>query len=495
MSPREFEQRLRAENLTRQVQIGLSDSVIVTDAEVTALARLLAQERVVAAVTISPEMYEKTARISPEEIEKYYEANADQFKTQDQVRVQFLELKAGALSAKYQPDEAELRRAYEEEAARYVTPEKRRLSHILITLPEGAADSEAGKAFTKIQEIERKLRSGGDFAQLARQHSQDPDSAKKGGDLGELRAGLLPKPLEQAARELKLREMSKPVRSEYGYHILMLTAHAPEKRKSIAEVKPELVKMLRQRRTEEQFAERAEKFRNLVYENPDSLQATANTLELDIQTSDWFTRSGGTGIAKNLKVVEAAFGPEVLSKSRNSDAIEVDNQTLVAVRVVDHRPSTRRPLSEVRAQIERNLRQQEARRQATEKANALMADLNAGSALDKLAARYALKYQAEKKVSREQSAGLDRRIVAAAFRAARPSASKPLVYGIADLGSQGQAVFALRQVVEVPADQLPAAIKDKARRQLSERRGQGLYTAYRNGLRQQADVTIVNERL
>jgi peptidyl-prolyl cis-trans isomerase D len=495
LSPREFEQRLRAENLTRQVQIGLADSAIVTEAEVIALARLLAQERVVAAAVISPEAYEQAARITPAEIEKHYEASADQFKTQDQVRIQYLELKAGALGAKYQPDEAELKRAYEEEAARYVTAEKRRVSHILITLPEGAAQDEAGKAQARIADIERKLRSGGDFAQLARQHSQDTDSAKKGGDLGELRAGLLPKPLEQAARALKLREVSQPVRSEYGYHLLMLTAHTPEKRKPLADVKPELTKLLRQRRAEEQFAERAEKFRNLVYENPDSLQATANTLELDIQTSDWFTRSGGTGIAKNLKVVEAAFNPEVLSKARNSDAIETDNQTLVAVRVVDHRPSTRRSLSEVRAQIERHLRQQAARQKAAETAETLMKELSAGGALDKLAARHGLKYLADKKVSREQTAGLDRRVVEAAFRAARPIAGKPPVHGVADLGSQGQAVFALKQVLETPVEQLSAAVKDKARRQLAERRGQGLYTAYRNGLRQQADVKIVNERL
>jgi peptidyl-prolyl cis-trans isomerase D len=495
LTARDFELRLRAENLTRQVQAGITDSVIVTDTEVNSLARLLAQERVVAVAVVGPESYARTAKVGPEEIEKYYEANADQFKTPDQVRVQYLELKAGVADAKYQPDEAELKRAYEEEAARYVTPEKRRLSHILITLPDSAPESEVAKALARIQDIERKARAGGDFAQLAKQHSQDTDSAKKGGDLGELRAGLLPKPLEQAARALKLREVSKPIRSEYGYHLLKLTAHTPEKRKTLAEVKPELTKMLRQRRAEERFVELAEKFRNLVYENSDSLQVAANTLELNIQTSDWFTRSGGSGVAKNLKVVEAAFSPEVLSKTRNSDAIEVNDQTLVAVRVIDHRPAARRPLHEVRAQIERTLRQQAALRQAAETAGALLKELNAGAALDKLAATRGLKYEADRKVTREQVAGLDRRIVEAAFRAARPSSGKSPVYGVADLGSQGQALFALKQVVETPVEKLDAAIKDRARRQLVERRGQGLYTAYRTGLRQKAEVTIVNERL
>jgi peptidyl-prolyl cis-trans isomerase D len=495
LTPREFELRLRAENLTRQVQTGITDSVIVTDAEVYALARLLAQVRVVAVATISPEAYAKTAKVAPEEIEKYYDANADQFKTPDQVRIQYLELKAGAADAKYQPDETELKRAYEEEMARYVTPEKRRLSHILIALPESAAEIEAKKALAKAQDIERRLRAGGDFAQMAKQQSQDTDSARKGGDLGELRSGLLPKPLEQAAHALKLHEVSKPIRSEYGYHLLKLTAYTPEKRKSLAEVKHELTKILRQRRSEERFIELAEKFRNLVYENPDSLQIAANTLELNIQTSDWFTRSGGAGVAKNLKVVEAAFNPEVLSKARNSDTIEVDNQTLVAVRVTDHKPAARRPLSEVHAQIERALRQQAALRQTADTAESLMKELNAGGALDKLAARHGLKYVTDKRVTREQAAGLDRRIVDAVFHAARPSPDKPPVYGIADLGSQGRALFALTQVMETPAERLDASIKDRARRQLVERRGQGLYTAYRAGLRQQADVKIVNERL
>jgi peptidyl-prolyl cis-trans isomerase D len=445
-------------------------------------------------VTVSSEPFLKSVTVEASDIEKYYETNADQFKTAEQVRVQFLELKAGAVDRNYRPDEAELKRIYDEEIARFVTPEKRRLSHILLTLPEGASDAEVRQTLGRIQEIEKKLRAGADFAQLAKQHSQDGDSARKGGDLGEWRPGLLPKTLEQPALSLKLRETSKPVRSEYGYHLLKLTAHTPEKRKTLAEVKAELTKQLQARRAEERFVDLAEKMRNLVYEQPDSLEAAANTLELEVQSSDWFTRSGGSGVARNLKVVEAAFHPEVISKSRNSDVVELDGQTMVALRVVDHRPSVRRPLAEVRIEIERTLRQRAAQEKTVALTQEWIKELRVGASLEKLAASRGLRTSGEKKITRERTTGLDRRIVESAFRAAPPPAGRQ-EYGVADLGSQGQAVFVLSRVIDTPPERLETAIRDKARRQLAERRGQGFYAAYRAGLRLNADVQILNDRL
>ncbi len=491
----DFRRRLRAEVLAGQLERGLIESAFVTDAEVAALTRLYAQQREVVHALIATEAFVAKVNVTPQAVEDYYAANADRFKTDEEVRIEYVRLSAADLAKGYQPDEAALQAAYAEEAARYVTPERRRASHILIELAPGASPEEVRRAESRIQDIERQARAGANFAELARRHSMDPESAAKGGDLGELRAGLLPKELEAAISALKLNEISKPVRTAYGLHLVKLTGLTPEKRRAFKDVRDELAKALRNRKAEERYAEASTKLHDLVYENPDSLAPAAQALELEVQRSDWFTRAGGKGIAANLKVVEAAFQPEVLARTRNSDVIELDAGTLVAVRVVEHRPAARKPLAEVRAQIERTVRQEQALAQARTLAQELLAQLRAGAAFEALAAKHGLKLSAAQRVTRDQSTGIDRRIVQAVFRAPRPAAGGPPVYGEVELGTQGVALFALRKVEDVEPGRADAATVQKVKRLLLEQRGAGQYAAYRAGLRAGASIKINRDQL
>jgi peptidyl-prolyl cis-trans isomerase D len=491
LSEQQFEQRLRGEHITRQAQAGFVESAIVTETEIDRVARLFAQSREFTQAVLTTEPFRARVTVTPQEVEQAYQAQADGFRTPEEVRVQYIRLAAADLVKNYQPKEEEIRKAYEEESARQGSPEKRRVSHILIEVPAAASEEEGRKVLARAEDLARRLKAGADFATLAKEHSQDPGSAAKGGDLGEIRPGMLPKPLESAALALRVGQVSAPVRSEFGYHLVKLTALTPAKRAPLAQMRNEIIKTLKARAGEERFAEQAEKFRNLVYENPESLEVAANTLELDIQQSGWFTRSGGSGVAANLKVVEAAFHPEVLSKSRTSDAIEVDAQTLVAVRVIDHKSSVRRPLAEVRAEIERELRDSAARVQAQLAAEELLKELRAGARLETLAGRQGLRLQAAKKVTRDQ-AGVDRRVLEAVFRADRPAEGKRS-HELVDLGREGFALVALTAVNE--SGKPDAATRERARRVLSERRGAGYYNAYRAGLKQQAEIRIFDERL
>jgi peptidyl-prolyl cis-trans isomerase D len=490
----DFRTRLRAEIITGQVERGLVESAFVTDADIVAMVRLLAQRREIAHALITTDRFAAKAPVTPQAIEDYYNTHADSFKTEEQVRVEYIRLAAADLAKGYQPDDDTLKRAYAEDSARYVTPEKRRASHILIEVPPSAPAQDVQGAETKIRDIERQARAGVSFAELAKKHSMDPESGPKGGDLGEVRPGMLPKELETAISTLKLNEISQPVRTSYGFHLVRLTGLTPEKRKELKDVKEELVKLVRKRRAEERYAEVSTKLKDLVYESPDSLAPAAQALELEIQSSDWFTRAGGKGIAASLKVVEAAFQPEVLSRTRNSDVIELDAGTLVALRVVEHRPAARRPLAEVRAQIERILRQQQAGSQARALGQELLAQLRSGASLENLAAKHGLKVQGAKRVTRDETAGVDRRIVEAAFHAPRPAASTPH-YDMVELGSQGVALLALLKVEDADPAKADAATVQKVRRLLAEQRGAGLYAGYRAGLRADADIKIYRDQL
>jgi peptidyl-prolyl cis-trans isomerase D len=493
LSPREFETRVREDILVRQVQAGISESHIVTRDEVAVLARLLTQEREIAHAVISIEALMPKVAVSAPDIEQYYSAHPEMFQFPEQVRVEYLRLSAADLDREFQPTEEDLKRAYEEEAARYVIPEKRRASHILISLPAQPGDDQSKEALARIQDIAKQARAGSDFAGLARKHSADSVTAAQGGDLGEIRRGVLPKELEDAVYALKPGEISQPVRSTYGYHLVKLTAHTPEKRKSFSEVRQELAGLVRRRQAEERFIDVAEKFRNLVYEQPDSLTPAAKALGLEIRKSEWFSPAGGTGIAANPKVVQAAFEPDVLSQARNSDAIEISADTLVAVRVAERRPAGRKPLAEVRPGIERILKQQRALEQARALGEAALQELRAGASLEAVARKHGYKYMPAKTLTRRQSAGIDPRIVESAFRAPRPEGDQP-VHDLVELGDQGYAVVALTRVREV-SGKVDTATQQQIRALLTMRRGADYYANYREGLRQKAEIKVYSDQL
>lgn len=493
INPHEFENRVREESLAMQVQAGLSESGFVTRTDIAALVRLLSQEREVAYAVISPDAVMPKGPVSGQEIEQYYSSHTELFQIPEQVRVEYLRFSAGDLNTDGQPTEEELKKAYAEEAARYVTPEKRRASHILISLPAQATDEQAKEALTKIQDIAKQARAGTDFGTLAKKYSTDSATSPGGGDLGEIRRGAIPKELEAAAFALKSGEISQPVLSSYGYHLIKLTALTPEKRKPFADVRKELMDVARRRKGEEKFFELSEKFRNLVYEQPDSLAPAAKALGLPIQKSDWFTRAGGPGIAANPKVTQAAFEPDVLAQVRNSDAIEIGGDTLVAIHVTAKQPAGRQPLAEVRAQIERVLKQEQAKQEAGKLGEAWLRELRAGGSLEALAQKRGFKYQSAKVFTRQLPPGVESRIAEAAFRAARPDGGKP-GYDLVDLGPGGYAVLALLRVRDTP-DKAASGAPEQARSLLIKRRGPDYYAHYRAGLRQKTTIKIYADQL
>lgn len=489
---REFEARMRQSLIISQVQLGISESRIVTKAEMTELARLLSQEREVAYATINTEALISKAAISGHDIEQYYSAHPELFQFPEQVRIEYLQLSVGDLRSNQPPTEEDLKKAYNEEAARYVIPEKRRASHILVSLPAQPTENQVKQALAKMQDIAKQARAGADFAGLAKKYSADTITAAQGGDLGEIRRGVLPQELERAVFSLKPGEVSQPVRSTYGYHVTKLTALTPEKRKSFADVRRELIEAVRRRQGEEKFFETSEKFRNLVYEQPDSLAPAAKALGLEIRKSEWFSQAGGSGLAANPKVVQAAFEPEVLSQARNSDAIEIGADTFVALRVAERRPAGRKPLAEVRGQVERLLKQQQALQQARQLAEESLGELRAGGSLEALARKRGLKYQPPRMLTRQPTAAVDGRVVEAAFRASRPQDGKT-VYDLVDLDGQGYALLALKRVRD-NAGKTTGGLQ-QAQAALAARRGIDYYNNYRERLRDKSEIKIYPDQL
>ena len=492
LNARGFETRMRHEAMVKQAVDGFAHSTLVTKSDIEALLRLENQARQAAYVIIKPQQYIGAVAVTAKEIEDYYAANTDKFKTPERVRIEYVRFSAADINNKIQVSEEDLQKAYTQDLERYTSPEQRRASHILVRIAEGP-DGDA-QALRKIQELRKQLVSGTDFATLAKKHSEDPGSAAKGGDLGYLtRNGSMVKEFEDALFGLKKDAgLSQPVRTSFGYHLIKLTDLKPLVRKTFKEVRGDIESTLRTRKAEEQFYELSEKLRSLAYEQPDSLKPVAEALGLSIAQSDWFTRNGGEGIAADARIVEAAFDPEVLVQGRNSNAIETAPNTLVVLRVSTHQEAATLALAAVRDQIQALLKQRLAQDAAKHASDQLLHELQQGASLASLAKSHAWPVVAAKAVTRRQPQGMDPKLLDAVFAAPRPVAGKP-VFGSADV-AEGYAVYALEMVKE-GGTEADAELKSLVNRLLSERRGRDYFANYRSGLRQEIKPKIYQDRL
>jgi peptidyl-prolyl cis-trans isomerase D len=489
-----FEARLRRDVLVRQAESGFAQSAIVTSADIETLLRLQAQQREATVAVLKPARLRDRIKISARTIEQEYAASPERYQSPERVRIEYIRLAAADLGREIRVSDDEVRKAMTETAASAAGKEERRASHILIKLAQGT-DAEAEKAaMARIQDLRAKLQAGADFAMLARKHSEDPGSAAQGGDLGFVGRGALEKEFEQALFALKRSgELSVPVRTSYGLHLIKLTGvKAPAAAPVVTRAKVEAE--IRTRKAEERFFELSEKFHNLVYEQSDSLKPTAELLGLKIESSGWFTRTGGgSGVTAEVKVVEAAFDPEVLGQGRNSSVIELSRNTLVALRVAAHEPRRLRPLADVRAEIEKTLLGSALQSEAERIAQEALTKLRAGEPLEVVARRYGMDSQASRLYSRKNG-GVDAQLLSALFKTAHPEGGMP-VYGSAVQADGAVAVFALKRVTEPEKLAMAGPEAEALRRQLEQRRGRDYLDSYRSGLRQQAKIKIYKDQL
>ncbi len=494
LSPLEFEARLRQQNAVDQVQRGYLESAFVTNREVERALVLQMQEREMAYLQIKPEKFLPEIVLSESAIEEHYRTNDARFRVPEKLRVEYIQLSIVDLARKIEPTEDELRTRYENNVDQYTLPEQRHASHILITAAQDADAAVRETALEKAKTLAAQARAGADFAALAKEHSGDIGSAAQGGDLGLIARGVMVPPFEDAVFSLAEGVVSDPVETQFGFHVIKLTKLVPQKQKSFEQAREQLAADLKQERGEELFFDQAEKFGNLVYEQPNSLQPAAEELGLEIKQSDWFSRDGGPGIAATPSVVTAAFAEQVLSGEENSEVIEVDAGSYVALRLLERKPSELRPLAEVREQIEQELKVDAARKQAVELGEKMLASLRSGEALSTVAARHGVSVSATQKVSRQAAQGIDARIVDALFRAARPAAGATVYTGI-DLAADGFAIAALSAVVDGDPAKAETSLVQQTRNTLLSRRGYDDFLSYRQGLRDSAEIVIHEDQL
>ncbi len=488
LTPAVFESRLRDDLKIQLVQESLASTQWVPQVAVDAFLTLNDQSRELSVAEIPLAAFMAQVKIDDDAVKQYYDAHPDRFKVPERVKVQYLVLSADQLAQDIAVTPEEISRAYADPAnqARWGGTETRRASHILVTVPPKATEAQRNAAREQAQKILAEAQAHPDqFAALAKKYSQDPGSAAQGGDLGYFGKGAMAQPFEAAVFGMKAGEIRGPVETEFGFHIIHLTDVKAGKGRTLAEVTPQLTQELRRQRAAQRFAEAAETFSNLVYEQSTSLKPAADKLKLTLKDSGWIARGEPVQepLLNNPKLLNALFSSESTQDGRNTQAVEVAPNTLVAAHVVAHEPSVARPLAEVREAIAQMLQREEAAKRVRQEGEARLADLRAGKPVT-------LSWSPTRQLTRQQalSGGLPPVVVTPAFQV---STTHLPAYAGAAIPSGTYVLVRVTQVTAGnPAD--PAKRK-QAEAGLTRAYGDATMSGFIAGLRKAADVRLVNK--
>lgn len=488
MSPQQFESRERQAIEEGQFQGSLVDSAIATPAELATAYAVKGQQRQVAYLTVSAKRFLPGIKVSDADVQAYYAAHKGDFMTPEKVTLAYVDLDEAKLANGVQATDADLQALYQQQIDKYKQDETRDARHILIAVNGNDAKADAA-AKAKAEDVLKQLKAGADFAKLAAQYSDDPGSAKSGGELGQISRGVMVKPFEDALFGMaKAGDIAGPVRSQFGYHIIQLESIKSAAVKPFAEVRAQLVTDYQKKKADDEYFTLGDQLANLAYEHPQSLDEVSKQLNLPVETLADVTRDGGEGIGANADVRKAAFSDQVLVQGNNSEPIQLGPNHAVVIRVKGHEPSVPKALADVRAEITGVLQQQRAAAEAQKLATSLLASLRQGTDPAALAKSNGTAYSAPAFIARNQQ-GVPQPVLSAAFTAAAPAAGGRTAASVT-LDGGDQAVLVLTAVKAGDVTSLNDQQRLGALRDLSREDGAAEFAAYLAWLKQQAKIQV-----
>ncbi len=492
-SPAGFEQYVKRLMTIGQLPDGLANTVLVTDAELDAAIKLEEQTRDFQYIVLPISKYKNESLADDAAIKAYYEKHLKWFMNAEKVSVEYVELSAAALASDEEPSEEELHKFYDSNSSQFKVPEERQASHILIQLEEGADEAAVSAARDKATALAEKIKSGESFEELAKTNSDDSGSAELGGDLGYFGLGVMESGFEQVAFALNKDEVSDPVLTSFGYHIIKLTGIRAEVSKPFDDVRKELLEKFQVDAAERKYFDLAEKLTNLAYESPDSLSEVVDQLGLTIKQSPSFGRSGAAGIFANKQIVSAAYSDDILNQGYNSEPIEIGANHVVVLRMLEHQEASQRPLDDVHAQVKTQLIREKAVESAKEAAEAVLEQLESGEESQAIAKSLDLEWKVVEAIKRTGE-GMDVAIVNQAFRVIK-SAKGDVSFGGAAFPSGDYIVIQLNKVTEGDPAVFEKAERENLKRRMADELGNNTGIYLTETLKAQATIVVQKDDL
>ena len=377
----QFEQEMRRDLVLRQINDAYGDAHFLPRTVVQQLSKLMETQREASTFTLTPGSFETKVSVEGDAAKKYYDSRQDEFRTPEQVRVEYVVLSLDALLPVQKVDPEEVKRVFDDQAKRVQVQEQRQASHILISVDGKASAEDKQKARAKAEDLLKQVKAKpAAFADIAKAHSQDPGSAVNGGDLGNFKRADMVKPFSDAAFGMKVGDVSGVVESEFGLHIIKLTGISETKPPSFEAERGKIETDLRRASATKEFAALAEQFSNMAFEQSDNLKAAADLSKSQVQQSAFFGRGAAAndGRLNNPKLMQAIFSDDVLKNKRNTEAVEVSPGTLVAARLLEYKPAVVRPFDQVQVEILNKLIRQRATQLAAQEGRAALEKLRQG---------------------------------------------------------------------------------------------------------------------
>ncbi|OGS94182.1 MAG: peptidylprolyl isomerase [Gallionellales bacterium RIFCSPLOWO2_12_FULL_57_18] len=479
MSPLMFEARMRDRLFGQQIQDAYAQNGFASNQVVDRIIRLNEQQRVVSVSSISAQSFMAQAKVDEEALARYYEQNKKEFQVKEQAKVEYVKFSMNDLLTKVEISKEDVRKYFDEHQSDFGTQEERQAAHILISASAAATQAEHDAARAKAGELLQQVKQNpGKFAELAKLNSQDVGSAQNGGDLGFFGRGMMVKPFEDAVFSLKAGEISGLVKSDFGYHIIKLISVKSSRVLPFDEAREDIANKLRQQKAADMYAELADKFSNTVYEQSDTLKPAAELVNAKIEQSGWLSTGMVTAEPWTAKMLQAIFTDEVVKNKRNTAAIEVTGDTLVAARILEYKPAAERALSEVQEVIRQKLSHQQAAELAAKQGNAMLEQLRNGSNLK-------LNWNAAETITQGKHGSLDAGLARQVFQA---NAAKLPQYVGAEVAQNGYMLVRIDAIKEV--DEINDEKRASYAQQLRKLTGEEMFQAYLTEAKRQAVIEI-----
>ncbi len=523
-TPKQFENDMRAQMIMGQFPSSIAASAISTSWELGGYVSLQEQKRAFQAILVpaqpdeseevdsetgDPEVVDSTEEadielaeaadtlveeaVEEEAILAWYESHTDDYRSEERIIIQYLELDAAMLGGDVAPDEEQLMALFEEQESRFISPETRLASHILIEMDSQAPELDIESARQEAEDLAVRARDGEDFITLARENSQDAGSAPDGGDLGWVEPGFMVKAFEDALYELTLEKpISEPVQTGFGWHIIYLRDVRPAEGMTFAEARPIILEEYQADKDERWFLEQADRLVDVIYEDPTTLDAAAVELGLEIKQAGPFGRAGGDGIGANPEVVKASFSDLVMLQGVVSDPVDLAENHLVMILMKEHLPEALLPLEEVRNRVVQSVLSQRAMDAAQLRANEILAQVSSGGDLSALSAENELELLADEAATRNSPA-VRNDLLQDLFLMKAPGEDGP-VNEVLKL-SDGYAVVQLQSVTDGVLSEEDALKSQSYNRRISNATGSNEAYSFMRMLRSQSEVKVFEDRL
>lgn len=478
----EFRSLQRARMRTDQLQRAIGGTSIVTPSEYRRYLNLMAEQRLVSMAHFDIETIAAEVEVSDEAITAYYEENDSLFLLPETASIEYIEMSRSAIAEEIEIAEDVLNEYYLDSQNRYLQDEQRRARHILIL----SGDDEAAAEETA-RSLVARVNAGEPFADLAATYSADGSTASQGGDLGVRTLAQLSDELGSAVFTMEEGEVSGPIKSDFGFHVVQLDEILEQGPLPLDQVRGELLAELREQETEDRFRDVTRAASDALFDNAD-MQSIAAAIGAEVQTTDNIQRTDAGPFGNNQAAIDAIFDEAVLLDGQISEVIELDADRAALFSVVDHTPASRQPLDEVRDQVADAVRSIEAEKIIADRAALLMEALDNGEDFG-IAAESAGATVAPTTLVGRQDASVDPAVLAQVFASRKPAQNAP-VRGQVRNQDGGQTIFSIEAVLPGRPESIPLADRDAGREQLALQSGGADYLAFVESLYSDADIAI-----